>query len=150
MFAEQYSRGSTSTEPQSLSLSHETHVLSSFAPNHYIDKSEEFDICVNRQFDIDEVEVIEDGLQTSTIDQEKLNKQTVGDYETTKENEIFGKSYLLNNLSFEHQSTSAQGLDSTEIISESMNTTLLCGVDASHPIAKEDEMYGEPISYSQW
>ena len=36
MFAEQYPLGSISTEPQSLSLSGETHVMSNFAPNHYM------------------------------------------------------------------------------------------------------------------
>ncbi|KAF3655270.1 putative cyclin-dependent protein kinase inhibitor SMR3-like [Capsicum annuum] len=183
MFAEQYPLGSISTEPQSLSLSGETHVMSSFAPNHYMDKSEEADFDVNRQFDIDEVKVADDRLQTSTsniseiieqsdesyiidsesdhhknkdevlhssgingVDHEMLNEQMVGDYETTKENEISGKSDLLNNLSFERQNTSAQGLDSTEIISESVDSSLLCGVDASHAIVKEDDTYGEPIA----
>ncbi|CAN4126506.1 unnamed protein product [Withania somnifera] len=186
MFSEQYPLGSISTEPQSLSLSGETHVMSSFAPNHYMDKGEEADFGVNRQFDIDEVKVADDGLQTSTsdiserieqsdesytsctidsesdhqenkdevlhssgingIDHEMLNEQIVGDYETTKENEISGKSDLLNNLSLKHQNASAQVLDSAEIISESLNANLPCGVDASRPTAKKDDTYGEPIS----
>lgn len=182
MFAEQYPLGSISTEPQVLSLSGETHVMSSFACNHYMGKSEEADFGVNRQLDIDEVKVADDGLQTSTsdiserihsdesyitdsesdhqknndgvlhssgingVDHEMLNEQMVGDYETTKENEISGKSDLLNNLSFKHQNTSAQVLDSTEIISESVNASLLSGVAASHPTVKKDETYGEPIS----
>lgn len=176
MFAEQYPLGSISTEPLSLSLSGETHVMSSFAPNQYMGKSEEADFGVNRQLDIDEMKVADDGLQTSTSDvSERIeqsdesyiidsesdhqenkdevlhfsgmrNEQMVGDYETTKENEISGKSDLLNDPSFKHQNTSAQVLDSAEIISESVNASLLCGVDASRPTVKKDETYGEPIS----
>ncbi|KAK4359712.1 hypothetical protein RND71_021941 [Anisodus tanguticus] len=162
MFAEQYPLGSISTEPQSLSISDETNVMSTFSPNHY--KSEEADFGVNRQLDIAEVEVVDGGLQTSAsdvsekieqsdetyiiesdhkknkddvmyssgingVDHEMLNEQMVDDYETTKENEI--------SLSLYHQNTSAQ-VDSTEIISESVNE--------SHPTAKKDEIYGEPIS----
>ncbi|MCD9560700.1 hypothetical protein HAX54_019445 [Datura stramonium] len=183
MFVEQYPLGSISTEPQSLSLSGETHVMSSFAPNHYMGTSEEVDYGVNRKLDIDEVKVAGDGVQTSTsyvserieqsdesyiidsesdrqknkdevlhssginrVDYEMLNEQMVGDYETAKENEISAKSDLLNNLSFKHQITSAQVLDSTEIISESVNASLLCGVDAIRRTVRKDETYGEPIS----
>ncbi|KAF3614937.1 hypothetical protein FXO38_34523 [Capsicum annuum] len=82
----------------------------------------------------------------NAVDHEMLKEQVIGDYETTKKNEIFGKSDLLNDLSFEHQNTIVQGLDSLEIIPESMNATLLCGVDISHPIVKKNESYGEPVS----
>lgn len=183
MFAKEYPLGSISTEPQSLSLSGETQVMSSFVANHYMGKSEEADFGMNRQLDIDEMKVADDGLQTSTsdvserieqsdesyvidsesdhqknkdevlhssglngVDHEMLNEQMVGDSETTEENEISGKSELLNTLSFKHQNTSAQVLDSTEIISESVNVSLLSGVDASRPTVKNDETYGEPIS----
>lgn len=183
MFAKEHPLGSISTEPQSSSLSGETHVLSSFAPSHYMGKSEEADFGVNRELDIDEMKVADDGLQTSSsdvserikqsdesyiidsesdhrknknevlhssgingVDHEILNEEMVGDSETTEENEIVGKSDLLNTLSFKHQNTSAQVLDSTEIISESLNPSLLSGVDASRPTVKNDETYGEPIS----
>ncbi|KAK6775253.1 hypothetical protein RDI58_026254 [Solanum bulbocastanum] len=182
MFAEEYPLGSISTEPQSLSLSGETHVMSSYAPNHYMGKCEEADFGVNRQLDIDEVMVADDGLQTSTsdvserneqsdesyiidsesdhqknkdevlhfsgingVDHEMLNEQMTGDSERTEENEISGKSDLVNTLSFKHQNTSAQVLDSTEIISESVNVSLLSGVDASLPTVKNDETYGKPM-----
>lgn len=182
MFAEEYPLGSISTELQSLSLSSETHVMSSFSPNHHMDKSEEADFGVNRQLDIDEM-MVADGLQTSTsdiserieqsnesyiidsesdhqknkdevlhssgisgVDREMFNEQMAGDSETTEENEISGKSDLLNTLSFKHQNTSAQVLDYTEIISESMNVSLLSGVDASRPTVKNNETYGELIS----
>ncbi|CAN4115008.1 unnamed protein product [Withania somnifera] len=182
MFTEQYPLGSISTEPQSLSLSGKTHVVSSFAPNHYMDKSEEVDFGMNRQFDIDELKVADDGLQTSIsdvserieqsdesymidsepshqenkdevlhssgingVDHEMLNEQIVGDYATTKEKEISGKSDLLNNFSLKHQITTAQALDSTEIISKNVKASLLCGDDASRPTVSKDETYGEPI-----
>ncbi|XP_059307614.1 uncharacterized protein LOC132059125 [Lycium ferocissimum] len=174
MFAEQYPLGSISTEPQSSSLSGETHVMSTFTPNHYIDKSEEDDFGVNRQLDIAEVKAVDNVLQTSTndvserieksdesyltdsesderkkedevvysvgingVDHEVLDEEMVDDYETTKENEI--------SLSHNHQNTSAQ-VDSTEIISESVNASLLGGVDGSRPKVKKDETDGEPIS----
>ncbi|KAL3323740.1 hypothetical protein AABB24_038081 [Solanum stoloniferum] len=179
MFAEEYPLGSISTELQSLSLSGETHVMSSYAPNHYMGKCEEADFGVNRHLDMDEVMVADDGLQTSTsdvserieqsdesyiidsesdhqknkdevlhfsgVDHELLNEQMTGDSERTEENEISGKSDLVNTLSFKHQNTSAQVLDSTEIISESVNVSLLSGVDASLPTVKNDETYGKPI-----
>lgn len=179
MFAEEYPLGSISTEPQSLSLSGETHVMSSFAPNHSMGKSEEADFGVNRQLDM----MVADGLQTSTsdiserikqsneshiidsesdhqknkdevlhssgingVDHEMFNEQMAGDSETTKETEISGKSDLLNTLSFKHQNTNAQVLDSTEIISESVNVSLLSGVDACRPTVENNGTYGEPIS----
>lgn len=80
------------------------------------------------------------------VDHEMFNEQMAGDSETTKETEISGKSDLLNTLSFKHQNTNAQVLDSTEIISESVNVSLLSGVDACRPTVENNGTYGEPIS----
>ncbi|XP_009605312.1 probable GPI-anchored adhesin-like protein PGA55 [Nicotiana tomentosiformis] len=66
-FAEQYPLGSISTEPQSLSISEESHVMSTFAPIHYMGKSEA-DFGMNTQLDVAEAKVADDGPKTSTSD----------------------------------------------------------------------------------
>ncbi|OIT31092.1 PREDICTED: uncharacterized protein LOC109209150 [Nicotiana attenuata] len=181
-FAEQYPLGSISTEPQSLSLSEESHVMSTFAPIHYMGKSEA-DFGMNTQLDVAEAKVANDGPQTSTrdfnerfeqsdesyiidsesdhqinkdevsyssgingFDYELRNEQMVGDYETTEENEISGKSDLLDDFSVNHQNTNSRVLESFEIISDPVNESLSSGLDACHPTVKEDETYKEPIS----